>query len=122
VTNNNGFWIGFISTSITITTNSNSSQSMTAEDSLQSFLECKCLLFHCDRLVSDLRMVTSTATALNDDCLTNESFFSARLLIWSIGNHGECPLSRKRVTEPLPINGLLRLFVAEGTCVWRVIG
>jgi hypothetical protein len=28
----------------------------------------------------------------------------------------------KVLTEPLPINGLQRLFVAAGTCVWRVAG
>jgi hypothetical protein len=32
-------------------------------------------------LVLVYESVTSTATALNDDCLTTESFFSARLLM-----------------------------------------
>jgi hypothetical protein len=47
--------IGFINTSITITTNYNSSQSMAAEDSLHSLLDYECLLFRCDWLGSDLR-------------------------------------------------------------------
>jgi hypothetical protein len=48
--------IGFIGTSITITTNYNSSQSMAAWDSLHSLLDYECLLFHCDWLGSDLRI------------------------------------------------------------------
>jgi hypothetical protein len=51
VTNNNGFWIGFIGTSLLLTVNYNSSQSMTGYDSLHSLLEYECLLFHCDELL-----------------------------------------------------------------------
>jgi hypothetical protein len=47
---------GFINTSITIAMNYNSSQLMTAWDSLHSLLDYECLLFHCDRLGSDLRI------------------------------------------------------------------
>jgi hypothetical protein len=55
-----------------------------------------------------------------------ESFFCARLLIYSAGNHGECLLPGcchgNMLTEPLPINELKRLFVAAGTCVLRAVG
>jgi hypothetical protein len=59
VTDNNGFWIGYIGTYITITTNYNSSQSLTVWDSLPSLLDCECLLFHCDWLG---RIGTSSAS------------------------------------------------------------
>jgi hypothetical protein len=54
--NNNGFWIGFIGTSIAITTNYNSSQSATVQDSLHSLLDYECLLFCRDSLASNLRI------------------------------------------------------------------
>jgi hypothetical protein len=47
MTNNNGVWIGFLGTSITITINYNS---------LHSLQDYECLLFCCGRLGSDLRM------------------------------------------------------------------
>jgi hypothetical protein len=71
---------GCTGTSFTIITNHNSSQSMTVYDSLRS-------------LVLIYESATSTATALNDDCLMNsvanesldslttESLFSAQILI-----------------------------------------
>jgi hypothetical protein len=48
--------IGFIGTSIVITTNYNSSQSMTAKDSFHSLLDYKSLLFYCNWFGTDLRI------------------------------------------------------------------
>jgi hypothetical protein len=48
--------IGFIASSIAITNNYDSSESMTASDSLHFLLDYECLLFHCDWLGSDLRI------------------------------------------------------------------
>jgi hypothetical protein len=59
---NNGFWIGWLDLLtpslqlLLITMNYNSSQLMTAEDSLHSLPDYECLLFHCDWLGSDLRI------------------------------------------------------------------
>jgi hypothetical protein len=55
--------IEFIGTSIKITTNQNSSQSMTEQD-FHSLLDHDCLLFHCDWFDSDLRSVTSSASVV----------------------------------------------------------
>jgi hypothetical protein len=44
----NGFWIGFIVTSITVTINYNSSRSVTLQDPLHSLLNYECRPFHCD--------------------------------------------------------------------------
>jgi hypothetical protein len=61
VTNNNGFWIGWLDLlalllqPLLITISYNSSQSMTGQDSLHSLLNYECLHFHCDWLGSDLR-------------------------------------------------------------------
>jgi hypothetical protein len=43
-----GFDVWIYSYTLTITINDNSSQSVTAYDSLHFLLDCKCLLFHCD--------------------------------------------------------------------------
>jgi hypothetical protein len=51
-----GFWIGFIGTSLTFTTNYNSSQSMAALDSLHSLLNYECHPFCRDWLGSVLRV------------------------------------------------------------------
>jgi hypothetical protein len=72
--------IGFIGTSITITTNYNSSQLMTAHDSLHSLLDYECLLICRGWLGSDLRIghffsfrcpLVSTPQP-NSELLTNE--------------------------------------------------
>jgi hypothetical protein len=47
--------IGFIGAFFTITSNYNSSQSVTSYDSLRNLLDYECLFFQCDRLGSDLR-------------------------------------------------------------------
>jgi hypothetical protein len=55
VPNNHGFWIWWL-VLLPLLYNYNSSQSMTALDSLQSLLDYECLLFHCDWLGSGLRI------------------------------------------------------------------
>jgi hypothetical protein len=77
VANNNGFWTGWLDLLtpslqlLLITFNYNSSQSMTASDSLRSLLDYECLLFRCDWLGSDLRAthfwVTNELRIPNDD-------------------------------------------------------
>jgi hypothetical protein len=85
--------IGFIGTSITITTNYNSSQSMTVSDSLHSWLDYECLPFCCDWLGSDLRVghffsfrcPLVNTPQLNTRFLTNE----LRLNHWNLLNWTE---------------------------------
>jgi hypothetical protein len=78
---------------MTITTNYNSSQSMTAQDSLHSLLDYECLLFHCDWLGSDLRIDHFFCCDCLERRLSYEWIVLSRLLIQSIGNHEECLLS-----------------------------
>jgi hypothetical protein len=98
VSNNNGFWIGWLDLLALllqlhlITINYNSSQSMTPKDSLHSFMDYECLLSCCDWLGSDLRIghffyerrLTNERT--NDGCSLTE--FSAsndsRIWVWVI--------------------------------------
>jgi hypothetical protein len=66
---------------------------MTVNDSLHSLLDCECLLFCVTDLVLIYGSVTSsTATALNDDCLTNAPLQSraeqSRSLLPAMSRHG----------------------------------
>jgi hypothetical protein len=120
--------VGFIDTSIPIATNYNSSQSMTVYDALHSVLDYKCLFFFF-WLGSDLRIghfFGFSSWTLN--CLTTDSFFSARLLTWSTGNYGKCllpvccqgnaPCTELVCSDLLSQQSVLisRLFVAAVTC------
>jgi hypothetical protein len=54
--------IGFIFTSVIVTTNYNSSQSMTVKDSLHSLLDYECLLFGLIDLVMIYESASSSAS------------------------------------------------------------
>jgi hypothetical protein len=100
MTNNNGFWIGWLDLLalllhlLLITIDYDSSQSVTAQDSLHSLLDYECLLFHCDDLALIYESATSSPSvvrwlALHSwtlNSLTNESSFTNELLHHSGAN------------------------------------
>jgi hypothetical protein len=140
VTNNNGFWIGFIGTSLQLRVQSTTTVYNPRLPTTRSIPYWTTSVF--SSTVADLVLIyesaTSTQTDLNDDCLvnflaneslnslTNESFFSARLLISASGNHGKCLLPvcchGNLLTEPLPSKGLFRVCSFLRECVWRAVG
>jgi hypothetical protein len=122
--------IGFISTSLQLQSSIRAhSQWMTKTRSIPYWTTSLCSSSVTDLVLIYESVTSSAATALDDGCLMNESLFSARLLIQSVGNHGKCLLpvcchgnapctelvcrnlpSKQRVLSP-------HLFVTVGTCL-----
>jgi hypothetical protein len=74
--------IGFIGASITITTNYNSSQSVTVYDSLHSLLDHEHLLFHCDERRITAHILDCLGRHLSDESLLRinyDIFITSRL-------------------------------------------
>jgi hypothetical protein len=74
VKKNNGFWIGWLDLlarllqSLLITINYNSSHSVTAQDSLHSFLHHECLPYSLSSTVTDLVLIYESVTSSKNDC------------------------------------------------------
>jgi hypothetical protein len=123
--------IGFIGTSVTITINDNSSQSMAVYDSLHSLLDHECLLFCCDEWRMKYHCSLNHWTLLrmpNDWTLTNWPEYRSPpwtvRVILSFHCHETCLPNRwlamifllwlhysgfqAVLTKPLPSNGHIR--------------
>jgi hypothetical protein len=88
--NNNGFWITWLhlltpSFTITLNYNHNSSQSMTAKDSLHSLLDYEPLLYSLSSIVTDLVLIYESLTnelrITNDESLMNEWRFKVKVKV-----------------------------------------
>jgi hypothetical protein len=103
VTNSNGFWIGWLdllallSQSLLITISYNSSQPMAVWDSLHSLLHHECLLFRCDWLGSDLRIVSFRCPLVNTPQLNTE--LNCLLNSLTTRTQNDYPLTSERTLE-----------------------